>query len=134
MYLFNKNVTFLNFRKNLKGQIWCQNARIQVFDSSLTTNLNELICFGRPCFFLAPQFYPIWFAQNSPFSSLKTSMLGSFQSFNLVFSLFLLMGQSKWLIPTKKKKNLKYTPHLINETNKVYGLGHTYHFFTWTTK
>jgi hypothetical protein len=45
-----------------------------------------------------------------------------------------LMGQSKWLIPTKKKKNLKYTPHLINETNKVYGLGHTYHFFTWTTK
>jgi hypothetical protein len=54
---------------------------------------------------------------------IKTSISGSFQSFNFTFfwSVVIVMGQSKLLVAKKKEKEKekKRHPDLINKTNKV---------------
>jgi len=85
------------------------------------------MCSSR-VFSIAPRFNPICFAQSPPLLtyiggakgkalllSIESSILGRLHRFNFYFW---VMGQSNWLIATKKEVGLVWHPQLINMKQK----------------
>jgi hypothetical protein len=90
----------------------CQNAKIKVFDSSLTTNIHKHVLCGLPCLLgtsilshmVCPKFSPFllyrWAKVETLHYHIKIFILKNFQSFN--FFSFFPMGQLKWFIKNTK--------------------------------